>query len=153
MTAFQRTLFLLAVVVATEAASSPQRTKRGILELAGIIKCTTGRSFFFYVFYGCYCGLGGHGKPKDETDRCCQKHDCCYADAEKEGCKPKRDNYEWTCEDNMASCDSLTDKCEKMLCECDRDAGKCLKGARYKWYYALWPNWACSSTTQSCDPL
>nr|XP_057905719.1 phospholipase A2-like [Doryrhamphus excisus] len=152
MTAFYRTLFILAVVAAIEAASSLQRTKRGILELGGIIKCTTERPFFSYAFYGCYCGLGGHGKPKDKADKCCQKHDCCYAEAEKEGCEPKKDSYKWKCEDKMASCDGLTDKCEKILCECDRNLGECLKDAPYRWYYALWPNWLCGSAKESCDP-
>lgn len=44
------------------------RNKRGILELAGAIRCTTGRSPFAYLRYGCYCGLGGRGWPKDRVD-------------------------------------------------------------------------------------
>ncbi|PKU27562.1 group 10 secretory phospholipase a2 [Limosa lapponica baueri] len=44
------------------------RNRRGILELAGAIRCTTGRSPFAYLRYGCYCGLGGRGWPKDRVD-------------------------------------------------------------------------------------
>lgn len=61
-------LFLFAVVLASAAARSPQRTKRGLLELAGAIKCSTGRSALAYMMYGCYCGLGGQGWPRDKAD-------------------------------------------------------------------------------------
>ncbi|XP_061905377.1 phospholipase A2-like [Entelurus aequoreus] len=149
MTAFCLTLLLLAAV--STAGSSLERTKRGVLELGGIIKCTTQRSAFSYLWYGCYCGAGGSGNPVDETDKCCHKHDCCYSEAEKEGCEPKTDRYKWTCEDNTAICDGLTDKCEKILCECDREFGDCLKNARYSSIYTLWPNFFCSDEEKSCD--
>ncbi|XP_061761281.1 phospholipase A2-like isoform X6 [Nerophis ophidion] len=133
------------------AGSSLERTKRGVLELGGIIKCTTQSPAFAYLWYGCYCGLGGHGNPVDETDECCHQHDCCYNRAEKEGCKPKTDRYKWTCEDNMAICDALTDQCEKILCKCDREFGDCLKNARYSRMYTVWPNFFCSDEKKSCN--
>ena len=34
-----------------------------------MISCATGRSFWAYLPYGCYCGLGGSGIPVDDTDR------------------------------------------------------------------------------------
>lgn len=34
-----------------------------------MISCATGRSFWAYLPYGCYCGLGGSGIPMDDTDR------------------------------------------------------------------------------------
>lgn len=61
-------LFLFAVTVASAVTRRSQRTKRGILELAGAIKCTTGRSAVMYAMYGCYCGLGGQGWPRDRAD-------------------------------------------------------------------------------------
>uniref|UniRef100_A0A3B3USI8 Phospholipase A2 n=1 Tax=Poecilia latipinna TaxID=48699 RepID=A0A3B3USI8_9TELE len=61
-------LFLFAVAVAPAAAHSSHRTKRGLLELAGAIKCSTGRSALAYMMYGCYCGLGGEGWPRDRAD-------------------------------------------------------------------------------------
>uniref|UniRef100_A0A8C8R5N7 Phospholipase A2 n=1 Tax=Pelusios castaneus TaxID=367368 RepID=A0A8C8R5N7_9SAUR len=44
------------------------RNRRGILELAGTIKCSTGRTPLAYLDYGCYCGLGGQGWPRDKVD-------------------------------------------------------------------------------------
>lgn len=61
-------LCLFAVTVASAATRRSQRTKRGLLELAGAIKCSTGRSALAYMVYGCYCGLGGQGWPKDRAD-------------------------------------------------------------------------------------
>lgn len=70
-----RSLFLLswwwrlfAVAVVSVAALGSQRTRRGLLELAGAIKCSTGRSALSYLMYGCYCGLGGQGWPRDRAD-------------------------------------------------------------------------------------
>lgn len=45
-----------------------RRDKRGLLELAGVVKCSTGRSAVAYIMYGCYCGLGGQGWPRDKAD-------------------------------------------------------------------------------------
>ncbi|XP_077383867.1 group 10 secretory phospholipase A2 isoform X2 [Festucalex cinctus] len=142
-----------AVSVATAASASTissQRSKRGLLELAGIISCSTGRSPLAYVSYGCYCGLGGQGWPRDRTDWCCHKHDCCYDSAERQGCHTKTDRYDWTCDDKTADCDDLTDMCEKLLCKCDRDAAKCLRNSPYKKKYTLWPNWWCGYRNPMC---
>uniref|UniRef100_A0A8D0G5I2 Phospholipase A2 n=1 Tax=Sphenodon punctatus TaxID=8508 RepID=A0A8D0G5I2_SPHPU len=73
---------------------------RGLTELSGAISCGTGRSPLAYIGYGCYCGLGGQGWPKDRTDWCCHRHDCCYDKAERAGCSPKMQRYEWICEHN-----------------------------------------------------
>ncbi|XP_054615378.1 phospholipase A2-like [Dunckerocampus dactyliophorus] len=150
MNAFLHMLLLFAVAVASQGPSSHPRSKRSLIDLKGIIKCTTGRSLSSYLWYGCYCGVGGHGKPKDDTDKCCYKHDCCYEDAKSKGCNPLTDDYDWKCEDKMVACDHLTDRCERILCECDRDVAKCLSNARYNWYYAWWPNFLCGSG-RKCD--
>nr|XP_057904255.1 phospholipase A2-like [Doryrhamphus excisus] len=157
MNAFHLAILLSTVAVAFQSPSSHQRRKRSLGDLKGIIRCTTGRSFYAYLWYGCYCGLGGHGEPKDETDKCCQTHDCCYENAINQGCSPVTDDYQWTCNNGRVSCDHLSG-CERTLCECDRDAGNCLNAAPYIWYYALWPNTFCRSgkecdVTESPHPL
>ncbi|XP_050836175.1 group 10 secretory phospholipase A2 isoform X3 [Serinus canaria] len=126
------------------------RSRRGILELAGAIRCTTGRSPFAYLRYGCYCGLGGKGWPMDRVDWCCFHHDCCYGRAEQAGCQPKTESYHWECKDNSAVCDSLEDKCQKMACECDREAAKCFSKAPYHRKYLLWPDFMCGEIQPLC---
>lgn len=61
-------VFVITVAMASVATRRTQRTKRGLLELAGVIKCSTGRSALAYMMYGCYCGLGGQGWPRDRAD-------------------------------------------------------------------------------------
>nr|XP_061805679.1 phospholipase A2-like [Nerophis lumbriciformis] len=102
MTAFRHTLLLFAVAsasVASAVAVSPQRSKRSLMELRDMIRCSTDRSPLDYLSYGCYCGVGGQGRPLDSTDWCCHKHDCCYGDAQRQGCKPISYRYKWTCND------------------------------------------------------
>lgn len=36
--------------------------------------------------------------------RCCHRHDCCYDMAEKEGCSPKVQSYQWECEEKAVQC-------------------------------------------------
>ncbi|XP_054536205.1 group IID secretory phospholipase A2 isoform X2 [Pan paniscus] len=41
----------------------------GILNLNKMVKQVTGKMpILFYWPYGCHCGLGGRGQPKDATD-------------------------------------------------------------------------------------
>ncbi|XP_028668409.1 group 10 secretory phospholipase A2 [Erpetoichthys calabaricus] len=147
--AFCLLLFLVDQVNLQESSHSIK--KRGLLELAGVIKCSTGRTAIAYLMYGCYCGLGGQGWPRDKADWCCHKHDCCYERAEFAGCQPKTDKYRWTCEERVADCESLKDKCEKMLCRCDREAAKCLRKAPYIPKYAVWPDFLCGFEHPMCN--
>ncbi|XP_053706795.1 group 10 secretory phospholipase A2 [Synchiropus splendidus] len=148
MTMFHWMLLILSV---SAAAQRPHRSKRGLLELAGAIKCSTGRFPLVYAFYGCYCGLGGRGRPLDRADWCCHKHDCCYGDADALGCKTKTDRYQWKCDDQKAECDDLEDRCEKLLCQCDREAAKCLQKAPLNKKYVLWPDVLCRDEEVNCN--
>lgn len=61
-------VFVSAVAIAVASVHKAARSKRGLLELAGAIKCSTGRFALAYMMYGCYCGLGGQGWPRDRAD-------------------------------------------------------------------------------------
>ena len=44
------------------------RDKRGALQLAGMIQCTTRCDPLSFKGYGCYCGFLGDGTPVDGID-------------------------------------------------------------------------------------
>uniref|UniRef100_A0A8C5RRT4 Phospholipase A2 group IIA n=1 Tax=Laticauda laticaudata TaxID=8630 RepID=A0A8C5RRT4_LATLA len=95
----------------------------------------------YYSSYGCYCGLGGRGRPKDATDRCCQRHDCCYGQLQKWGCCPQITCYS-----------SGANWCQEEACSCDRALALCLK-QNAGWYqkkYTFYPNFLCRGPSPSC---
>ncbi|XP_032156552.1 group IID secretory phospholipase A2 isoform X2 [Sapajus apella] len=68
----------------------------GILNLNKMIKQVTGKTpFLSYWPYGCHCGLGGRGQPKDASDWCCRTHDCCYAHLKTHRCRFHMDHYRY----------------------------------------------------------
>ncbi|XP_053307635.1 group IIE secretory phospholipase A2-like [Spea bombifrons] len=101
----------------------------GLLEFGTMIHEVTGRSAIsFYAFYGCHCGYGGYGQPKDQIDWCCHKHDCCFARMSLLGCRPMTRRYHYDFTDGSLTCDSpKNDDCARLVCECDRDAVLCFK--------------------------
>ncbi|XP_074552749.1 phospholipase A2-like [Halichoeres trimaculatus] len=151
MAALHQILQLLTVALVSVAARESQLTKRDLFELAETIECSTGKSALPYTVYGCYCGQGGQGKPLDDTDWCCFRHDCCYGEAERLGCKTKTDSYHWLCKDHTPECEDLEDQCKKLICECDRDIAECLKKAEYHITYALYPNVFCEDDPPPCQ--
>ncbi|XP_076865355.1 group 10 secretory phospholipase A2 [Brachyhypopomus gauderio] len=151
MTTLWWTFLLISAGTASPVVQKPSRSKRGLVELAGAIKCTTGRPALAYLMYGCYCGLGGQGWPRDTADWCCHKHDCCYGDAEFAGCDTKAAEYQWTCINTEPDCVSLNTKCDQMLCECDHQLATCLQSAPYDSKNALWPNFLCGSEYPTCN--
>ncbi|NWI67206.1 PA2GD phospholipase, partial [Todus mexicanus] len=132
---------LLAFAVLFAWGSSPARG--GLLELHNMITEVTGKkAFWYYSSYGCYCGLGGKGQPKDASDRCCQLHDVCYDNLQRHGCNAKKQSYRYSWHHGKLDCreDSW---CARLSCECDRSLALCLKrnrgsySKRYLFYFKL----------------
>uniref|UniRef100_P59171 Acidic phospholipase A2 5 n=2 Tax=Viperinae TaxID=8690 RepID=PA2A5_ECHOC len=137
-----RTLWIVAVwLIGVEGS---------VIEFGTMIIEETGRSPFpFYTSYGCYCGLGGKGKPKDDTDRCCFVHDCCYGSMP--DCSPKTDIYRYHRENGEIICESGT-SCEKRICECDKAAAVCFREnlKTYKNKYMVYPDSLCKEESEKC---
>ncbi|XP_044051802.1 phospholipase A2 [Siniperca chuatsi] len=90
-----------------------------------------------YNNYGCWCGFGGTGTPRDEVDMCCKVHDKCYRTCRKApGCTAIADLpyvlvYDFTCSNQQVTCSATNNKCQAAVCECDRVAAHCFAQATY----------------------
>ncbi|XP_058142215.1 group 10 secretory phospholipase A2 [Dasypus novemcinctus] len=124
--------------------------RRGLVELAGTLQCAGSRSALAYMSYGCYCGLGGQGQPRDSTDWCCLHHDCCYERAQKAGCSPKMELYSWQCQNQQVLCGPTQNKCQALICKCDQEAAHCLAQAEYNLKHLFYPRFLCESSFK-CD--
>ncbi|XP_006894586.1 PREDICTED: group 10 secretory phospholipase A2 [Elephantulus edwardii] len=125
--------------------------RRGLLELAGTLQCAHTRGALAYISYGCHCGLGGHGQPRDSADRCCHIHDCCYGLAEEAGCRPKLHRYSWACVNGQVVCGPTEDKCQELICKCDQEAAHCLAQAEYNLKHLFYPSFLCERDSPKCD--
>nr|XP_020038890.1 group IID secretory phospholipase A2 [Castor canadensis] len=125
----------------------------GLLNLNKMVRQVTGKMPILYYWpYACHCRLGGRGQPKDATDWCCQKHDCCYTHLRIHQCRPTTDNYKYTFSQGDIQCSVKGSWCEQQLCACDKEVALCLKRnldsynkhLRYYW----WPN--CQGQKPAC---
>ncbi|XP_048374386.1 group IID secretory phospholipase A2-like [Sphaerodactylus townsendi] len=127
-------------------------TEGHLFNLQKMIKQVTGeRAIPNYFAYGCYCGWGGKGKPLDDTDWCCRKHDCCYDQIVRQRCRPKTSKYSYTYQSGNVKCGHGT-SCQQQICECDRDLVLCLKkhlGSYRKDFRFHW-NIDCRGSTPGC---
>nr|AJC52505.1 phospholipase A2 precursor [Protobothrops flavoviridis] len=137
-----RTLWIMAVLLVG--------VEGHLLQFRKMIKKMTGKEpIVSYAFYGCYCGKGGRGKPKDATDRCCFVHDCCYGKVT--GCDPKWDYYTYSSENGDIVCEG-DNPCTKEVCECDKAAAICFRDnlKTYKKRYMTFPDIFCTDPTEKC---
>ncbi|NXU47149.1 PA2BA Phospholipase, partial [Turnix velox] len=114
-------------------------------ELQKMITKGTGKNaWFYYSFYGCYCGWGGTGKAKDATDRCCQLHDTCYDNLMSYHCNAKMETYHYSWHKGSPSCGKDL-WCSQLSCECDRSLVLCLKRSKrsYSKRYLFYPKDRC----------
>ncbi|XP_073510265.1 phospholipase A2 [Phyllobates terribilis] len=135
-------LRLFAVLLAASCAcASPYN--RALWNFHSLIKCAIPNSAPLKEFnnYGCYCGLGGHGTPKDTLDRCCQVHDNCYSQVKTyPSCgglvdNPYTKSYDYKCSGTTITCTSNSDACAQFICNCDRVAANCFASAPYNSSY------------------
>uniref|UniRef100_A0A6B2F9T6 Phospholipase A2-like central domain-containing protein n=1 Tax=Bothriechis nubestris TaxID=1766655 RepID=A0A6B2F9T6_9SAUR len=137
-----RTLWIVAVLLVG--------VEGNLLQFNKMIKLETKKNAVpFYAFYGCYCGWGGRGQPKDATDRCCFEHDCCYGKLTK--CNTKSDLYSYSSKYGFIICGKGT-WCEKQICECDRIAAACLRRnlSTYKNKYMFYLDSYCKGPSEKC---
>ncbi|NXY62727.1 PA2G5 phospholipase, partial [Callaeas wilsoni] len=134
---------LLGLAVLFAWGSSPAHGN--LLQLHKMISEVTGKNaLLHYGFYGCYCGLGGKGQPKDATDRCCQLHDTCYQNLLKYHCNAKTRFYHYNWHHGSVSC-RRGSQCSYFSCECDRSLALCLRRnvRSYRKLYRFYPNKRC----------
>ncbi|XP_032304565.1 basic phospholipase A2 Cdr-13-like isoform X2 [Coturnix japonica] len=98
-----------------------------------VTKMTGKNAVLYYSSYGCYCGMGGRGQPKDATDSLQHYH-----------CNAKQQHYRYSWRGGRLTCNNDL-WCAQLSCECDRSLGLCLQRSTwsYKWRYVLYPKRKC----------
>ncbi|XP_060132450.1 uncharacterized protein LOC118086807 [Zootoca vivipara] len=153
----------LSAVVALLLACGAIGVGGNLIQLAKMIKQMTGKDAIpEYMAYGCYCGWGGKGMPKDQTDWCCRNHDCCYKRVDEQGCDSKLATYSYTYKSGNIICGNepwygkwisdVSIQCDRLTCECDQKFVQCLKKnlKTYQKKYSYFPNFLCVGHPPLC---
>ncbi|XP_013393814.1 acidic phospholipase A2 PLA-1-like [Lingula anatina] len=128
-----------ACMCENEKSSVHSRKKRNAVQLGWMIFSRTRRSALAYNGYGCRCGLGGRGTPKDGVDSCCLVHDRCYGRLTRSGCpNPVLNTYRYTLRGGIVCNSRRNDVCEQIGCECDRALAYCFARNIYNVRYRNW---------------
>ncbi|EOB04743.1 Phospholipase A2, membrane associated, partial [Anas platyrhynchos] len=142
------------LVLAVLSAWGSSQAGGNLWDLQKMLTKVTGRNaFLYYSSYGCYCGLGGRGRPKDATDRCCHAHDCCYSrlKSSSRGCNPVLVPYKYSIQGSQIVCGGGS-TCQTTACECDKAAAECFKRTlgTYNKSYKNYLNLRCRGSRPSC---
>ncbi|XP_069562752.1 phospholipase A2, minor isoenzyme-like [Brachyistius frenatus] len=129
---------LLLLLLLSACVVSSARLPKALWQFGKMIQCTQpGVNPLIYNSYGCWCGFGGTGTPRDELDMCCKVHDKCYEASRKvPGCTAIADLpyvlvFDFTCSNEQLTCSATNKKCQAAVCECDRVAAHCFAQATY----------------------
>uniref|UniRef100_A0A1I7YNK4 Phospholipase A2 n=1 Tax=Steinernema glaseri TaxID=37863 RepID=A0A1I7YNK4_9BILA len=126
-------LFLCPLIALGQDVEKKETPKLGsVLNLNSMAQCALNRTALLYNNYGCFCGMGGSGRPIDEIDACCRRHDLCYGMALDSGdcgnlLMEYIDPYDWSCVNHTPVCTHTPSqsKCQQALCWCDRMVVEC----------------------------
>ncbi|XP_022779852.1 phospholipase A2 A2-actitoxin-Cgg2a-like [Stylophora pistillata] len=142
---------LLGVIASGDGNDSA--TKRNIINFGLLVYKFTERNPIDFNGYGCFCGLGGKGKPVDDLDRCCEAHDNCYSKImHSEDCPYEKAvylmSYSVTKDDEKTECEPASSyfiygKCRNLVCKCDLIAARCFAKSPYQKKYKNHPQEKC----------
>nr|XP_005905290.1 PREDICTED: group IID secretory phospholipase A2 [Bos mutus] len=135
--------------------ASPDSTSHRLAAalVAQTVRQVTGKiPIFFYSSYGCYCGIGGQGLPRDATDWCCYDHNCCYGYLTPHNCDYLYDHYDYTFFQGNVQCSTKGSWCEQQLCACDKTLAFCLQRNLNTYKNHLRHLSRCEGETLACPP-